>query len=178
MTENDIIKGCLRNDAACQRQIFNRYAGKMLAVCHRYAHSQVEAEDILQDAFIKVFKNLDRFRFEGSFEGWIRRIVVNTALKTFRQKHVKYEDVGLEAIPEVPLEPTAISNLGEQEIMAMINELPEGYRIVFNLFAIEGYSHKEISAMLQIQEGTSRSQLAKARRLLQVKLANLNRVAI
>jgi RNA polymerase sigma factor (sigma-70 family) len=176
VTELDIIKGCIRNDRQSQRALFERYSGVMLTVCRRYTRHEMEAEDILQDSLIKVFKNIDKFKFEGSFEGWVRRIVVNTALKNYKKSSVQKEDIGLEAYQEGAMEPTAVANLGEEELLNMIAQLPDGYRVVFNLYVIEGYSHKEIADMLVVQESTSRSQLVKARRLLQEMLIQRNRI--
>ena len=178
MTEQELVKGCLRENRKCQQEVFQRYAGKMLLVCLRYARHRMEAEDILQDAFIKVFDNIEKFEFKGSFEGWIRRIVVNTALKNYSKKSYKNEQIGLESYPDIPMEPSIYSNLHREELMGLVKKLPDGYRIVFNLYAIEGYSHKEISEMLDIQESTSRSQLVKARRMLQVMIQELQKIAV
>ncbi len=176
MTEHDIIKGCIRKDRQCQRALFDRYAGIMLTVCRRYTRHEMEAEDILQDALIKVYRNIEKFKFEGSFEGWIRRIVVNTALKNYKKSSVQKEQIGLESYQEGSMDPQVIAKLGEEELMNLIARLPEGYRVVFNLYVVEGYSHKEIADMLQIQESTSRSQLVKARRMLQEMLIQRNRI--
>lgn len=150
----------------------------MLAVCRRYARHELEAEDLLQDAFIKVYKNLDRFQHKGSFEGWIRRIVVNTAIKNYQKKSFKNELMGSEYFPDTPIDPSVMSRLSADELLALVEGLPEGYRMVFNLYAIEGYSHKEISEMLHIQESTSRSQLVKARKMLQQQVIKLHRIAV
>lgn len=178
MSEHELIQGCLREDTHCQETLFRQYSGRMMAVCLRYARHRLEAEDILQEAFIKVFDHIGSFAGKGSFEGWIRRIVVNTALKHYQRKHFTKEQIGLEHFPDVPQHPQAYARLGESELLDMIARLPEGYRVVFNLYAIEGYSHKEISEMLGIQESTSRSQLVKARKLLQAQLEKLQRVAV
>ncbi len=178
MTEKELIKACMREDRQSQQLLFQRYAGKMLGVCMRYARNRQEAEDILQDGFIKVFDNMHRFRFEGSFEGWIRRIMINTALKSFKKKSFKNEQIGLENYQEDSCEPDIYSQLSEQELLKIIGELPDGYRVVFNLYVIEGYSHKEIGELLGIQESTSRSQLTKARKLLQQKILGIFKSAI
>lgn len=178
MTEKELIKGCIQEDTHCQRALFERYAGKMMAVCLRYARHRLEAEDILQESFVKVFDKLEKFQFKGSFEGWVRRIVINTALKNNQRKSYSNEKIGIEHFPEKAQEPIAFASLGEQDLLKMIAQLPEGYRAVFNLYAIEGYSHKEISEMLNIKESTSRSQLVKARKMLQALLEKLQRVAI
>lgn len=178
MTERDLVRGCIRESRECQQEVFRRYAGKMLAVCMRYARHRMEAEDILQDAFIKVFDHIESFGFKGSFEGWIRRIVINTALKNYSRKRFQNEQIGLEPGYDPSLEPTAYAMLHEEELLKLIARLPDGYRIVFNLYAIEGYSHKEIADMLGIQESTSRSQLVKARKMLQAEIAKLQKIAV
>jgi len=180
LTEEELIKGCLREEAACQKELFNRYAGRMLGVCHRYARNSADAEDILQDAFIKVFDKIRQFKSEGSFEGWIRRIMVNTALKKYSLRRYEKELTGYEIKDrdESGLEPSAYSHLTQKELLEMIHQLPDGYRIIFNLYVIEGYQHEEIAAMLGIQPGTSRSQLVKARNLLQKQLLQLQKVAV
>ena len=175
---HELIKGCLDNNRSSQRQLFEIYAPKMIIVCKRYARYDLEAEDIMQESFIKVFKNLDKFQFEGSFEGWIRKIMVNTALKYISRKHITHEKIMVEFMPEEPVDPTVFSKLNADEILNLVTQLPDGYRLVFNLYAIEGYSHKEIGVMLNIEESTSRSQLVKARRMLQEKIIELQKIAI
>ncbi len=180
MTEDELIRGCLKDDASCQKEIFNRFAGRMLGVCNRYARNNGDAEDILQDAFIKVFDKMHQFKFEGSFEGWIRRIVVNTALKKYSLRRYEKEIVGYEIKDkdESSMEPSAYAHLNQKEIMNLINTLPDGYRLIFNLYVIEGYQHDEIAEMLGIQSGTSRSQLVKARNMLQKQILLLQKVAV
>ena len=180
MTEDELIRGCLKDDASCQKEIFNRFAGRMLGVCNRYARNSADAEDILQDAFIKVFGKIYQFKFEGSFEGWIRKIVVNTALKKYSLRRYEKEVVGYEIKDrdESSMEPSAYAHLNQKEIMDLINNLPDGYRLIFNLYVIEGYQHDEIAEMLGIQSGTSRSQLVKARNLLQKQILQLQKVAV
>lgn len=172
LTERDLILYSLKGDRDAQRDLFDMYAGKMMTVCRRYGRHDGEAEDILQEGFIKVFLNLKKYKFEGSFEGWIRRIIVNTALKYVSKSSFKKESYGIESyqLDPKPYAPKIYSKLNVDELMKLIDSLPEGYRLVFNLYAIEGYSHREISKLLKIEEGTSRSQLAKARKLLQKKL--------
>jgi RNA polymerase sigma factor (sigma-70 family) len=173
-----IIEGCLRGDRICQKKLFERFSGKMLAVCMRYAKHKMEAEDLLQDGFVKVFLNLDQFKNEGSFEQWIRRIMINNAIKNYHKKSNQNELSGLDNVQESGHEPEILDQLSERELLNMIAELPDGYRMVFNLFAIEGYSHKEISENLNIEESTSRSQLVKARKVLQEKLTKYHKVSI
>ena len=180
MTEDELIRGCLQEDAPCQKEVFNRYASRMLGVCNRYARNSADAEDILQDAFIKVFDKIYQFKFEGSFEGWIRKIVVNTALKKYSLRRYEKEVSGYEITDrdERPMEPSAYGHLTEKDLLVLINNLPDGYRLIFNLYIIEGYQHDEIAAMLNIQPGTSRSQLVKARNMLQKQILQLQKVAV
>lgn len=176
MTENDLIKGCLKHDRTYQQALFQRYAGKMLTVCRRYARHEMEAEDLLQDTFIKVFSNIEKFKQKGSFEGWIRRIAVNTSIKNYQKHSFQKERIGLEDYEDETVDPEAISNLSEEELLTLISELPDGYRVVFNLYAIEGFSHKEIAEQLNIGESTSRSQLVKARKLLQSRILDMQKI--
>lgn len=176
MSEQELIRGCLRGSAQCQRRLYEQFAGKMYAVCLRYARSTSDAADILQEGFVKVFTKLDQFQFQGSFEGWVRRIMVNTALRAYQRQRFDHESSGYEHLPESPVDPDAISNLSEAELLRLISRLPDGYRVVFNLVAIEGYSHAEVAEMLNIQESTSRSQLTKARRWLCEQLEILHQV--
>ena len=180
MTEEELIRGCIREDATCQRELFNRFAGRMLGVCNRYARNAADAEDIMQDAFIKVFDKIHQFKFEGSFEGWIRRIMVNTALKKYSLRRYEKEVVGYEFkdTNESGMEASAYSHLNQKEILELINNLPDGYRLIFNLYAIEGFQHEEIAEMLGIQPGTSRSQLVKARMMLQKQIIELQKIAV
>ena len=179
MTERDLVAGCIQGKASCQQALFERFAGKMLVVCQRYGRHQMEAEDILQEAFIKVFEHLDQFGFKGSLEGWIRRIVVNTALKIFDRKSFAQEQIGIDpSWDSTDPEPLGDMQLHAEDLMRMIRSLPDGYRAVFNLYAIEGYNHQEIAEMLGTQESTSRSQLVKARKFLQMQLMELYKVDV
>lgn len=162
-----LIKGCQAEDYRAQRALFERFAPRLLAVCVRYARHRAEAEDLLQDAFIKIFDNVSKFENKGSFEGWMRRIVVNTALKNYARLRFQRESIGIETAPEQDVPPSVLSQMSEQELLLLVAKLPEGYRLVFNLVAIEGYSHAEVGKMLGIEESTSRSQLTKARQMLQ-----------
>ncbi len=166
MNEEALIRSCLRGSPQHQRELYERFAGKMYAVCLRYARNSADAADMLQDGFVKVFTKLDQYHFQGSFEGWIRKIMVNTALRTYQRQRFDMEHTGFETLPEHPIDPDAVSKLAEEELLALISKLPDGYRVIFNLVAIEGYSHAEVAQTLGIQESTSRSQLTKARRWL------------
>jgi RNA polymerase sigma-70 factor (ECF subfamily) len=178
VTEFTIIQGCIEGDVRCQRKLFEQYAGKMMLVCLRYATDYMEAEDILQNGFVKVFRHLTQFKHEGSFEGWIRRVIVNTALKYCRRKRIHFDELTPD-MPHLPqIEPYVYTRMGESDLLHLIRQLPEGYRLVFNLHVIEGYSHEEIAGMLGIQDSTSRSQLVKARRLLQQAIISMHKTTI
>jgi RNA polymerase sigma-70 factor (ECF subfamily) len=178
VTDYEIIEGCLNKDPRCQRALFDRYAGKMMGVCLRYAGDHAEAEDMLQEGFLRIFQNIGQFKFEGAFEGWIRRVVVNAAIRTLEKKKIQFRELE-ENRNDVPrVEATAYNHLTQEELLKLINQLPDGYRLVFNLSAIEGYSHEEIGEMLNIQAGTSRSQLVKARKMLQYQILQLQKVAV
>jgi RNA polymerase sigma-70 factor (ECF subfamily) len=178
LTDRELIEHCLKGNAKSQHRLFGQYAGKMMTVCRRYACDQKEAEDILQESFIKVFSSLDQYRFEGPLEGWIRRIVVHTALRTVQKKRIYYADIDdhPENVPALSVGPDAIANLSVEELVKLISHLPDGYRLVFNLYVLEGYDHKEIATILGITSATSRSQLLKARRLLQTWIENLQKI--
>lgn len=167
----------MRGSAQFQRQLYERFAGKMYAVCLRYARTPSDAADILQEGFIKVFTKLDQYQFQGSFEGWIRRIMVNTALRHYQRQRYDFESTGHERLPEMPIEADALSALSETELLGLIARLPDGYKVVFNMVAIEGFSHAEVAEMLGIQESTSRSQLTKARRWLCEQLEVLQKIS-
>lgn len=178
MSEKELIEGAKKRDAKCQRALFDRYSTVLMGLCLRYCRNRAEAEDALQEAFIRIFDKLDLYDYKGSFEGWLKRLTVNVALKSYQLKRFTHEFSGLDQLPEGSGDPTAFARLGEQELLALVASLPEGYRLVFNLYAIEGYSHKEIAQTLGIQEASSRSQLLKARKLLQRKIENQQRIAI
>jgi len=173
VTEPDLIAACLQGDPRAQRQLYNQFAGLMLTVCRRYLKRQEDAEEALLLGFAKVFRALPTFRQEGSFEGWMRRIMVNEALMELRRRepmHLSFEDFAQpENLASTPA--TADTQLQADELLALLQELPTGYRTVFNLYALEGYSHPEIAEALGITEGTSKSQLSKARALLQRRLS-------
>lgn len=165
--ESRLIKGCAKGKPQFQEALYNKYYRKMFGVCLRYAGDKQDAEDVLQEGFIKVFKSIRKYRSEGSLEGWIRRIMVNTALELHRKRSKMYPVAELEAGYAADSGHDLVASMGEAEILEMIQALPDGYRTIFNMYAIEGYSHREIANMLDISEGTSKSQLARARRALQ-----------
>lgn len=170
--EDELIKGCLRRDANAQRQLYDTFSSKMYSICYRYVKDSMEAEDILVTSFMKVFDKINQFKSEGSFEGWIRRIVVNEALTYLRRNRSMYLETELEQADREPDYNMLGDHLEAEDLMNMIKELPTGYRIVFNLYAIDGYSHKEIADQLGISENTSKSQLSRARTYLQKMLAD------
>lgn len=165
--ESDLIKGCIDGNRRMQEALYRRFSPRMYAVCLRYAGNAEEAEDILQEGFIKVFKKLDSFRSEGSFEGWVRRIFVNTAIEHFRRKRYLMPVTEKEENTIEGKYTSVLDELGVKDIMALIQELSPGYRTVFNMYVVEGYTHKEIADMLGISEGTSKSQLSRAKVILQ-----------
>ncbi|HEY1115975.1 MAG TPA: RNA polymerase sigma factor [Chitinophagaceae bacterium] len=165
--ESDLIAGCISGDRKMQRELYERYSAKMFGVCLRYAGNTEEAEDILQEGFIKVFRKIGSFRGEGSFEGWIRRIFVNTAIEQFRRKTYMQPITERE---ENSVEATYLSvldSLAEKDIIKLVQQLSPGYRTVFNMYVVEGYTHRQIAESLGISEGTSKSQLSRAKIILQ-----------
>ncbi len=176
LSEDKLIKGCIKGDREMQQKLYDAYSGKMYAVALRYAKAQQEAEDILQEAFIKVFQNLDSFRSESSLLYWLKRIVVNTALNSQRGKLYLYPMVDVTELKEWNEDGAAVSDFSHQELLQMVQELPDGCRVIFNLYAIEGYKHHEIAKLLEISEGTSKSQYSRAKMLLQEKVANRNQI--
>ena len=170
-SEKELISRCLDKDPKAQEQLYRRFAPKMYGVCLRYARSKMEAEDILQEGFIKVFNHLSDYRYEGVFEGWIRRTFVNTAINYYKQKSKEWAEISLDkAEANHSIDHDVIEKLSVQELMEIIQQLPEGYRIIFNLYVIEGYTHQEIGNILNISENTSKSQLSRARIALQHKI--------
>jgi len=166
VTETEIITGCIKKVAACQRVLFDKYSPMLMTVCLRYARSLPEAEDMLQEAFIRIFGSIHQYKLAGAFEPWLRAVTVNACLRKLEQSKIRYDATAADSAGEA-IEPQAIAALSEKELIRLISSLPDGYRVVFNLHAIEGYSHDEIAALLNIAPATSRSQLIKARRLLQ-----------
>ena len=168
MTDEALITGCLQNDPSAQRELYNQYSPKMLSVCYRFSQSREDAEDMLQEGFIKVFTQMHSFQNKGAFEGWIRRIIVHTCINLLK-KHKKFnENVDLEYATNVYVREDAIPALMQaKQVIECIRLLPVGYRTVLNLYAIEGYSHKEIGDMLDIEESTSRSQYTRAKAMLE-----------
>lgn len=167
ISESDLIEGCLAGDRKMQYELYQRFAPKMYGVCLRYAANAEEAEDVLQEGFIKVYRKLSSFRSEGSFEGWIRRIFVNTAIEQFRRKSYLQPITEREEATVEGKYLSVLDNLAERDIIGLVQQLSPGYRTVFNMYVVEGYTHKEIAEMLGISEGTSKSQLSRAKLILQ-----------
>jgi RNA polymerase sigma-70 factor (ECF subfamily) len=168
MSLKQLILKCKSGDIVSQSEIYHLFAGKLFAICLKYSKTQQEAEDNLQEAFITIFNKIDQFKFKGSFEGWMKRIVINTALQTYRQKKVL--NLVEENYPdevEVDIDENYISL---DYLLKIIQELPERYRMVFNLYVLDGYSHKEIANLLNVAEGTSKSNLSRARLILKDKI--------
>lgn len=172
MSDQELVSGCLKGDREAQKELFKRYAGKMMTVCRRYFASTEEAEDILQEGFIKVFERLHQWQGTGALGGWIRIIMVNTALTQIRSQKKWKDSTSIDAVEQKDSESvTALEHLQAEEILQVIAQMPTGYRTVFNLFAIEGYGHKEIAEMLGISENTSKTQFLKSKEWLKKTLA-------
>ncbi len=174
--QKHLLDTCAKGDQRSHKKFYDMFAPVMYGICLRYADSNEEAKDWLQEGFIKAFANLTVFRNEGSLEGWLKRIFVNHALEQVRHKKILFKtvpiDIGIENAEQAPYNFNFDSKMDQKQILALINTLPIGCRTVFNLFIIEGYSHQEIATMLEVTEGTSKSQLARARQLMQQKLTN------
>lgn len=168
-----IIEGCQRKDRLCQKKFYEFYYGKMMGICMRYTDNYEEARDVLHEGFMKIFQNIEFFSPTVSIESWMRRIIVNTAIDHYRRnkhnsKQVEITDFNQQQPDTLTVE--IISNIAVEEIMKLVQKLPPSYRTIFNLFAIEGYNHREIADMLGISQGTSKSNLSKARQLLQTMI--------
>jgi RNA polymerase sigma factor (sigma-70 family) len=172
-TLDDLMEGCKAGNGKMQELLYKQTAPKMLALCMRYAKDRMEAEDSLQLGYIKIFQKINEFRGDGSFEGWMRRIMVNTAIESYR-KNIKFMNVvPIEESFEQPSTGFDYNRLGMQDLMKIIQKLADGYRLVFNMYAIEGYSHKEIAEELGISEGASKSQLSRARAILKEEIIKM-----
>lgn len=168
MTEEAILRGCLKNDAAAQRELYNRYSSRMLSVCYRFAQNREDAEDMLQEGFIKVFTQIHTFEKRGAFEGWIRRIMVHTCINILKKNKKFNDSVDLIHATGIQIREESVPAIIQaKQVVECIRMLPLGYRTVLNLYAIEGYSHREIAGMLDIEESTSRSQYTRAKAMLE-----------
>ena len=167
MTEEAMLKGCIRNQAAAQQELYYRYSPKMLSVCYRYAKSREDAEDMLQEGFIKIFGQLRQFQNRGALEGWIRKIIVHTCINNLKKNKKFTESVDIIHASGVHIREESVPSIVQaKQVVECIRMLPIGYRTVLNLYAVEGYSHVEIGEMLGVSDGTSRSQYSRARNLL------------
>ena len=180
LDEKEIIEGCCRRERKAQKALYERYASTLLGVCIRYSGRRDEAEDILQEGLIKVYFHVREFAGKGSFINWMKKIMVNTAITHYHRnlKHQYHRDI--EEVRETDMEGFSLNTaeFTREELFRVISELPHGYRLIFNLYAIEGFKHKEIAEMLEIDVNTSKSQYSRAKGLIRKKLGNLKRVAI
>jgi RNA polymerase sigma factor (sigma-70 family) len=178
MTEEQLIKGCTESNAVAQKCLYETYANKMMGICLRYASDADEAQDILQDGFVKVFEKIGTFKSKGSLEGWIRRIFVNTALDNYRKTKALKQSVEIDAVEYMlPAQDFILESLAAKELLKILKMIPAGYRTVFNMYAIEGYSHKEIAEVLDISVNTSKSQYSRAKSYLRNIIESMERVA-
>ncbi len=166
-TEEALVKACQKGDPKAQRRLYEKFSNKMLGVCFRYVHDDFEAEEIMIEGFVKVFEKIHTFKMEGSFEGWIRRIMINEALMYLRSNKKAQLETSYEQVLYEPEPQQFSTSLETEDLLKLIEALPTGYRTVFNLYAIEGFSHAEIAETLGITESTSKSQLSRARVILQ-----------
>lgn len=166
---NELIKRCIDNDPVAQKDLYDLYAPKMWMVCMRFGKNQMMAKDLMQEGFIRIFTQLDKYNGQGSFEAWMRRVIVNTSINYYKKnlQRQKYEVDADEAYDLKQSEASALDKISSEELLKLLEKLPDGYRMVFNLYAIEGYSHKEIADMMGITESTSKSQLSRARSFMQ-----------
>jgi len=176
--ETELIQGCQRHNRQAQQALYRTYSGKMYSLCCRYVKDRMDAEDVLVTAFTKIYEKINQYKGEGSFEGWIRRVVVNESLTYLRKHKNMYLEMDIEAAAYEPDYHKLENQLEADDLMKMIEELPVGYRTVFNMYAIDGFSHLEIADLLGISENTSKSQLSRARALLQKKLAEIEKELI
>ena len=176
INDDEIIEGCLRGKREAQHALYDKFSAKMLGVCTRYLKDRDEAEDVMIASIMKVFEKLDQFKREGSFEGWIRRLVINECLTYLRRNKSIFMAVDVDKAGLEPDYQSLSDRLEEDDLLTLVNSLPTGYRTVFNLYAVEGYSHKEIAESLEISVNTSKSQLSRARTLLQTKLIEADKI--
>lgn len=168
MTEDIILTGCINNEAPAQRELYNKYGSKMLSVCYRYSHNREDAEDMLQEGFIRIFSQIHTFQNKGALEGWIRRVIVHTCINILKKNKKFNESVDIIHASGVQVREDSVPSIIQaKQVVDCIRMLPIGYRTVLNLYAIEGYNHKEIAVMLDIEESTSRSQYTRARVMLE-----------
>ena len=166
-SNRELIKGCKANKPKYQKALYDTYVGKVMGVCRRYTNNYEDAEDVLQEAFVKIFKYIGNVKEDNALPAWIKRTTINTAITIYRRNKKHQDQINYEHVGELNINTEQIiSQLSNQELVALINQLPDGYRVVFNLYVIEGFNHREIANMLEISEGTSKSQLSRAKALL------------
>ena len=174
MDEITLATKCIEGDQRAQRKLFDMYAPKMMGVCLRYMKDHAQAEDVLQDGFVKVFTKLEKYSGDGSLEGWVRIIMVNTALDHLRKTNKFNANISMDEVGyKVESDTDVLASLMEEDLLKLIQEMPTGYKTVFNMFAIEGYSHKEIGERLGVSENTSKSQYSRAKAYLRIKVEEL-----
>jgi len=176
LNETDLIQGCIRKNTTAQHALFEKYAGILMTICRRYAGDRHEAEDMLQETFISIFTHINQFKSAGSFDGWLRRITVNAAIKILQRRKIKVIGITTDQHELISPDVDVLSDLNEEDLLKLISQLPDGYRLIFNLYVIEGYSHDEIAGMLKIKTATSRSQLSKARTMLRDRIDLLQKI--
>ncbi len=171
LKDENLIKECLKNNRVAQKELYDKYSSKLMGVCIRYTNSKEDAEDMLIEGFTLIFQKLSMFKGDGSFEGWMKRIMINNAISHFRtnSKYRFHKDIE-EVYNEIEKQESIIEKMEAQRIMKLVNSMPKGYRMIFNLYAVEGYTHREIADKLDLSEGTSKSQFSKARKWLQNRL--------
>jgi len=174
-----IIEGCQKGQRSFQKLLYDRYSPVLMGICMRYAHTSDEAEDILQEGFVKILKQINKFEKKGSFEGWMKRIVVNTAITNYRKNQKRYNQGELDDYNS-QFHSTSMydTDFTHEELLNIIKELPEGYRVIFNLYAIEGYKHKEIAELLGIDVATSKSQYSRAKKSIRQKMEVISKINI
>lgn len=175
MTEEYILHGCMNQEPAAQRALYDRFSGKLFAICYRYAGNRQDAEDMLQESMVRIFKQIHQFQQKGSFEGWMKRVIVHTCINQLKKQKKFNDTVDITKAEDILSRSESIPSIVQaKEIMECIGLLPIGYRTVLNLYALEGYSHREIASLLEIEEATSRSQYSRAKNLLENILLNKN----
>jgi RNA polymerase sigma factor (sigma-70 family) len=180
MTDEELVKACQAQNPKAQNTLYNRYAGRLMGVCLRYANDSSEAEDIFQEAFIKIFSHIDQVRPE-TLSAWIKRIVINTAINHYRQQKKHHEIDEINDVVEneyFDTQTNAIDNMSQEELLNLVQKLPKGYKMVFNLYAIEGYAHKEIGEIMNITEANSKNIYAKAKKSLQKMIVSTNTIKL
>src|ERR1051325_908861 len=173
LSETELVQGCLNNDRSCQEMLYKKYSSSMFGICLGYAKDRDDAKDILQEGFIKIFGNLKNFK-GGSLEGWIRRIITHTAIDFYRKKVRMQNTVDVEEVHDLAVDVSVLEELGAKDLLMLMRQLPEGAKLIFNLYIVEGYTHKEIAEMLGVTEGTSKSQFSRAKHLLQNLISKLH----